>query len=546
MKKLLYVFPIFLVIFVACAKKKVVGPSTAPDPCFVNGVDTCNSTKPFITIKLNEEKQTIENFGASDCWTTKFIGKWANTQKKDLIADYLFSTDTNANGQPKGIGLSFWRFNIGGGSFEQGAASGIPDEYRREECFLNPDGTYNWSKHQGQRWFLDAAKKRGVNNFLAYSLTPPVQYTINNKAYGLGRAQLNLKPGFEDEYADFLVNVVQHFNQAGFNMRYISPFNEPQWNWGENNPSQEGTAATNAEIASFVKVLGPKLRQINSQTTITISEAAQWNFLNASYSNNRGNQLNDFFNPSSTNYIGNVPQIEKLMSAHSYFTTCPNNNLIKYRDDAWKAKNQVNPSLRLWQTEFGILGDICGQYNGFPKNTGIDYGLYVAKVIHHDLAIANVSAWQWWLAVSPYNYSDALVYINDPSGGFDLNAAKTDGLVSDSKQLWCFGNYSRFVRPGMVRVGASLSTVADATSASATQMVTAYKDNLNKKFVIVIVNMEASGKSFSIDKSTLDLAKNQLLAYTTSVTTNLAKSIVDAGNIVIPGKSVVTLVGNYK
>ncbi|MBC7654900.1 MAG: hypothetical protein H7098_10565, partial [Oligoflexus sp.] len=168
------------------------------------------------------------------------------------------------------------------------------------------------------------------------------------------------------------------------------------------------------------------------------------------------------------------------------------------------------------------------------------------KVIHHDLAIANVSAWQWWLAVSPYNYSDALVYINDPSGGFDLNAVKTDGIVSDSKQLWCFGNYSRFIRPGMVRISASLNTVKDVTSAAATQMVTAYKDKVNKKIVIVIINMEASGKKFAIDPSALNLANKQLAAYTTSVTASLSKSVVDAGNIAIPGKSVVTLVGNYK
>lgn len=535
-----------LIILFACANKKVAGPSDKPDPCFVNGIDTCNAVKPMIAINLGDEKQTIENFGASDCWTTKFIGKWTNTQKKDLIADYLFSTDTSANGQPKGIGLSLWRFNIGSGSFEQGAASGIPDEYRREECFLNQDGTYDWTKQKGQQWFLDAAKKRGVNNFLAFSLTPPVQYTINGKAYGLGTSQLNLKPDFQSEYADFLVNVVQHFNQSGYQMRYLSPFNEPQWDWGKNNPSQEGTGATNSQIAGFVKILGPKLKQANSQTTIALGEAAQWNFLNTSNNDNRGNQLNEFFNPNSANYIGNVPQLENMISAHSYFTTCPDANLIKYRNDALNAKDQVASNLKLWQSEFGILGNICGQYSGYPKNTGMDYGLYVAKVIHHDLAITNVTAWQWWLAIDTYNYSDGLVYINDPSGGFDLNAMKADGIVSDSKQLWCLGNYSRFIRPGMVRVGASLNTVADVTSAAASQMITAYKDKVNKKFVIVIVNVETASKKFIVDKSTLNLANTKLLAYTTSVTDNLAKSVIDAGNIVIPGKSVVTLVGSYK
>lgn len=505
---------------------------------------TDTTQKAFIKINLNDEKQTIENFGTSDCWTTKFIGKWENGQKKNLVADYLFSTDTLANGQPKGIGLSLWRFNIGSGSFEQGKASAIGDEYRREECFLDANGNYDWTKQKGQQWFLEAAKNRGLNNFLAFSTTPPVQFTIDDKAHGLGGANLNLKKGKEEEYANFMINVVKHFNQKGYHMPYLSPFNEPQWNWGDKQTSQEGTAATNKEIADFVRILGSKLN--NTNIKIALGEAAQWNFLSSDYKDGRGNQLKDFFSPQSENYIGNVPNMENLFSAHSYFTTCPDSNLVKIRADVMKAKNEYAPNLRLWQTEFGILGNICGQYKGAPRNTGIDYGLYVAKVIHHDLAITNVSAWQWWLAVSPYNYSDALVYVNDLSGGFDLNAMKTDGIVSSSKQLWCLGNYSRFVRPGMIRVSASLNSVNSLEEAANTQMVTAYKDKINKKIVLVIVNMESSAKKMAINPADMKLKSIKLLAYTTSENQNLAKSEVSAQDITIPAKSVVTLLGDYK
>ena len=123
--------------------------------------------------------------------------------------------------------------------------------------------------------------------------------------------------------------------------------------------------------------------------------------------------------------------------------------MVSVRQQVASAINQVDPALETWQTEFGILGNICDQYSGYPRNTGIDYGLYVAKVLHHDLTIANVSAWHWWLAMSPYDYSDALVYINAPSGEIDPSSSKKDGVVSDSKQLWSFGNFARFIRPGM-------------------------------------------------------------------------------------------------
>jgi O-glycosyl hydrolase len=507
-------------------------------PLFVISLDT--NHVDYINIHLNEEQQTIENFGASDCWTTKFIGNWADEKKKNLIADYLFSTDTLDNGQPKGIGLSLWRFNIGSGSYEQGKASNIQDEYRREECFLDAKGNYNWNKQKGQQWFLNAAKNRGLNNFLAFSITPPVQFTIDGKAHGIN-ANFNLQKGKENAYADFMVNVVKHFNKAGFHMPYLSPFNEPQWNWGQDKSTQEGTAATNTEISNFIRILGPKLN--NTEVKIALGEAAQWNFLSDNF-NNRGNQIKEFFSTNSKNYIGNVPNMENLLSAHSYFTTCPDTSLIKYRENVMKARKTFAPNLKLWQSEFGIIGNICGVYNGGPKNTSIDYGLYVAKVIHHDLSITNVSAWQWWLAVSPYNYSDALVYINDVNGGYDLEAIKTDGIVSDSKQLWCLGNYSRFVTPGMIRVKASLSSISDIADAANSQMITAYKDVANKKIVMVIINMESNSKSFAINPSLL--LNKTFITYTTSANKNLEKSYSDANNIIIPSKSVITLIGDYK
>src|SRR5210317_1027703 len=60
-----------------------------------------------LRINTNTTFQTIDNFGASDCWSFQMIGDWY-TQNKIKIADLLFSTEN-------GIGLSAWRFNIGGG-----------------------------------------------------------------------------------------------------------------------------------------------------------------------------------------------------------------------------------------------------------------------------------------------------------------------------------------------------------------------------------------------------------------------------------------------
>jgi hypothetical protein len=544
MYSMLFVFQFIILLGCSKSPKPDPPPTGGGSTCIYLGVDTCQQkAKTVVTINLNDVKQTIHSFGASDCWTTKFIGKWADAQKKNQVADYLFSTDTLQDGTPKGIGLSLWRFNIGGGSYEQGTSSNIADEWRREECFLNADGSYDWNKQQGQQWFLNAAKQRGVKYSLGFSLTPPVFMTVNGKAYnGSGGTAMNIQAGKMDAYADFLAEVTKHFQ-----FDYLSPVNEPQWAWGQaTGAGQEGTQATNTEIATLVKSTAPKLS--GTSFKIVVGEAGRLEYLYANNSDNRGDQLNQFFSSGSSNYIGNMPNVERAISGHSYFTTCPNDNMINIRKQLVNKVNQVDASLQTWQTEFGILGDICGQYNGSPRNTSIDYGLYVAKVIHHDLTIANVTSWQWWLAVSPYNYSDALVYINDPSGQINVPNCKADGVVLDSKQLWSFGNYSRFIRPGMKRITAGVQGVSDPVIAAGSLMVSAYKDELNKKIVVVIVNPEAKDKLIQLsgEGSTLNLSGNTVAAYTTDFTYNLKKTVNASNNISIPARSIVTLVGTYQ
>ena len=144
------------------------------------------------TILTQSPEQHIQHFGASDAWSMQFLGLWSEKQQEQ-IADWLFSTENDALGKPKGIGLSIWRFNLGAGSEEQGEASQIQPG-TRTQCFLNADGTYDWSKQAGQRKFLKLAKQRGVPYFLAFCNSAPVFYTKNGLATNTGRGgTINLK-----------------------------------------------------------------------------------------------------------------------------------------------------------------------------------------------------------------------------------------------------------------------------------------------------------------------------------------------------------------
>jgi O-glycosyl hydrolase len=221
----------------------------------------------------------MDGFGGSDAWRTQFVGKNWPEQKKNAIADLLFSKEMDPQGNPKGIGLSIWRFNLGAGSTEQGENSKVSDEWRRSECFLNANGSYDFSKQEGQRWFLQAAKKRGVEKFLIFTNSPPVYMTNNGLSFASQKNKLNLKDGAIPKFADFLVQSIQGLEKKeGIKFDYISPINEPQWEWmpksGDQN-SQEGTPATNQEIYDLTKSLSDKLKAHKMNTEIVIAEAAQ-------------------------------------------------------------------------------------------------------------------------------------------------------------------------------------------------------------------------------------------------------------------------------
>jgi hypothetical protein len=275
-------------------------------------------------IRAGETRQTVESFGASDAWHSDVVGRTWPEQNKQAVARLLFSREMDETGSPLGIGLSLWRFNIGAGSFEQGDASGIAAMGHgpgptRVECFLAPDGSYDWTKQAGQRWFLQAAKAHGVEQFIAFTKSPPVQFTRTGKAVSDGQSRGNLKPEHLPDFTNFLADVVEHFRtKEKITFRYLSPVNEPQWKWG--GGKQEGTPYTNAEIKDIAVSLDAQLRARNLPTQIMLSETGDLRFVYETRNNHAGRQAFAFFDPDSPDYIGNLKTLSRTFAAHSYFS----------------------------------------------------------------------------------------------------------------------------------------------------------------------------------------------------------------------------------
>ena len=481
------------------------------------------------TIETNQPRQTIRHFGASDAWSMQFIGLWENEEEQEKIADWLFSTENDSKGQPKGIGLSVWRFNLGAGSAEQGKDAQI-NPGTRTECFLTKDGSYDWTKQAGQRKFLRMAKQRGVPHFLAFMNSAPVYYTQNGLATNTGRGgTINLKDDCYDDFARFMATSLKGLEkQEGIHFDYLCPVNEPDGHWNWLGPKQEGSPATHREIARLARETNKALNEQGLTTQILMDESSDIRCLLGIHQTDwqRGNAISSFFSPDSTQtYVGNLPNVPHLMAAHSYWTNTPVPYMRKIREQLRDVCNKFG--IKFWQTEICIMGNDTEIGGGQGYDFTMKTALYVARVIHHDLTYADAESWSWWRACGG-NYRDGLIRVYE-----------REQRARDSKLLWTLGNYSRFVRPGAVRYEVTSPKQEDPYGL----MVSAYK-NKDGKWVCVAINYADEPQHIQLNLS--DKKKIHWQVYRTSDTEdeNLKPIGICKGKTQLSPRSISTFVEN--
>lgn len=492
-----------------------------------------------VTIDASNKAQSIDNFGASGCWFSEGIGKYWPVEKKERIAELLFSRSMDANGNPKGIGLSAWRFNIGGGTAEQGDSSGIRDPNRRVECFLNPDGAYDWSKQSGYTWFLKKAKYYGVENLIAFSNTPPVQFTQNRLGFKTSKDfRSNLKLDKYDAYAGFLADVVKHFDSLGLHFNYISPVNEPQWDWsGEfGKAKQEGSPWTNEEIYKVLKAVDSSFTHKKLSSKILAPEAAMLTYL---YTGNglASSQVQQLYGKTSRLYANNLRHMPSIAAGHSYFTEVGDSAMISIRKSL--ADTLKKYGVDYWQSEYSMLDD--GYKEGVRGRIGaMDCALFLAKVIHTDLTVANAKAWQFWNAYEPGNAMwDTRYYLI----ALKPNMNFTDGDFTVTKNLWALGHYSLFIRPGMYRINLQRSNDPGLIKAARDVMVSAYS-NTKDKTVLVAINYSRHEQVLKISMKNFKKVKAVRQYVTTAASEDNMKAypVKNEKEILLPARSVNTVV----
>jgi len=224
-----------------------------------------------------------------------------------------------------------------------------------------------------------------------------------------------------------------------------------------------------------------------------------------------------------------APETQNGYGFPSYFSA------IQKDTAAWNAVNifasheyglapPVQPAIaaagkEYWETEVDT-----GTANGDPSGDGIASALLMAKAIHTDLTKDNLNAWHlWWL----------------------YESGKTGGCLYDTgtkvwtKRLWVLGNYSRFVRPGFMRVSTSGTVPAGV-------MLTAYKNPADGTVAIVAINTNNSSTPISLYVS--GVVPCMMTPWVTSATDNLAsKTPITVSNArfsaTLDAQSVTTFVG---
>lgn len=494
-----------------------------------------------VKIDLSKTYQTVQDFGASDCWTAEYISDYFDATQKENAARWLFSQQMDANGNPEGIGLSCWRVNLGAGSASQGSSSNIDDETRRAECFMKADGTYDWSVCDGQQWFMKQAKDYGVDHFLLFSNSAPIYYTKSGKANTNNQSlSCNLKDDSYDDFAEFLATTTKHFVDEGYNVTYIDPVNEPRFDWKD---GQEGSPWENANIAQLVTELDKSVTSRNLNTKILIPEASSWDLL-YSGSGRAANQIDAFFNSSSSNYIGNLPSLAKVVAGHSYWTFGNNTDLKDIREAVRDAASEYG--LEVMQTEWSMLDAEPSTSAGFPASydaaTKMDIALYMGKLIYCDLNYGNMSGWSYWTAFAQEKWSQKnrfyLIRMNAKGDTSDESYGdiKNGGTLTADKNLWVLGNYSRFIRPGYKRVDVSGADEMNALMASS------WLSADGNTLVTVLVNMNRISRNIALSLDGQSVRSVKTYVTDKDRDLELDSSLSDVSDMDIPARSVVTVV----
>ncbi|MDR0301615.1 MAG: hypothetical protein LBI04_04780 [Treponema sp.] len=500
---------------------------------FSCGTSSGGDPEGTIKINYNENRQEIDGFGGSNAWT----GLPRYLEAAEEVVKLLYS-------KTEGIGLTILRNRIPFRERLQGDDSpGVNDGFlvlksdNTYDYTVNPDGTKTFKLNWGS-WDLANTKNLigkilelgsdGPEELIIMSTpwTPPnnrvTQWKENvagvnvrlNSAINWSKPDVwgRLKTDKYQDYADLLADYALNFeSKMGAPLSILSIQNEPNYKVDYESAYWSGT-----NMRDFLNIASqrfPEKGVVLGKEGLGIMMPEYENF-DINY--------NEMIKPSIDSPAAN--SIITHIALHQY------NGAY---DSSDRAGSKAFPEIlatrkRFWQTE------VSGSGPQLPVGPGIDNALYYARMIHFDFTLTEMNAYLfWWLwnqGNDETNFPGSLITVVDGE------------TVIAAKRLYALGQYSRFIRPGWVRIESDTSPKFGVYSS-------AYRNPKTDEIAIVLINDRTAANAFSVDLGGEEFS--EVSAWRTSATEDLkslgkqktAKGII---NVKLPAKSITTLYGKVK
>ena len=474
-------------------------------------------------------RQTMHGFGASGYWSLDPIVGWP-TELREQVANRLFS-------EAGGIGLSSFRFDFGGGDTGTGNQTSQPWTWRFPEPMQpDPDGPIDWTARAGQQWFLRRAADYGLAHLTLGANSPPAWATRNGRTFpdaSVGTTNLDFAKAAA--FASYLCDIVEHFHrQDGIVIDEISPLNEPEWAW--EGGGQEGCRYTAADAKVLVEALHDALvaRELDARTNILVGDHGSLRSLldDEVHQQYNGNTFNHLPYGKYREFLADLHadpdlagKIAPVATYHSYWTDLEADLSSDLRD--LFRENCARYGMEPRQTEFCPL-----RAYGNGRDLSLEPAFRTFQVIHRDLTRARASAWSWWLALSPHDYKDGLLYTNYNWVG------KPNPELYDSKILWMLGHFSRFIRPGYR--GLAVPAMDDLAGLMASGWISPD----HRTMVAVVGNASGQARPVRLEPAVAGAGPvREWTPWTTDAARNMERGAPVTGVHVLAPRSITTFVG---
>ena len=456
----------------------------------------------FVNLQINPEKeyQVFKSIGASGAWWAQIVGGWGHIDEtsgkpvRDIIAELLYNKQT-------GIGMGVYRYNMGAGSKHSGKGE-YSQPARATECFEVSPGVYDWSRDTNAVYMMKKCVENGADEVIFFVNSPIERLTKNGLAHNK-KHQLfheNISKKNYKEFAEYCLDVTEHFVNEGVPIKYLSPVNEPIWVW---NGGQEGCFYRPRSVKNVFRVFAEEMdkRETLKKMKLSGAESGDLRWFNKSYTRQLLKDKN------VRNHLDGV-------DVHSYCLPLPLPVNIPFLNDRlgfvkrfrkWMNKNYPDVPI--------IMSEWTHMQGG--RDYGMDSALVTAMTMYQDFTLLNAVSWQHWIAVSEVDYCDGLIYINLEDKSFEI-----------TKRYYVTGNFSKYIKPGSKRI--------EAETEDENVLVTAFKNE--SETVLVLINNSDTEKEFSLPFG------KELLVSVTDENNNLKESVAESSDVTLTPKSVTTVV----